>query len=169
MGTRIQKVSTIGGGNVNVFPVPIIAQRAPTSSDVDYPLGQIWIDSSVSPAVSYEFLDSASGTWSTGGNAPATTTEYGTVLLTDNSEPVATKAYADALAIAGAPAWSESVSGIGQLSTNAEALAGTNDDTAMTPLKVAAVLAAPPGIGSGTPAAGSFTTLDVRGLGSLGG
>lgn len=29
MGTRIQKVSTIGGGNVNVFPVPIIAQRAP--------------------------------------------------------------------------------------------------------------------------------------------
>lgn len=97
----------------------------------------------------------------------ATTLIEGVVLITDNSSPVATKAYADALAIAGAPAWSESVSGIGQLSTNAEAVAGTNDDTAMTPLKVAAVLAAPPAIGSGTPAAGSFTTLAASGLASL--
>lgn len=93
----------------------------------------------------------------------ATTAIEGVVLLTDNSSPVATKAYADALAIAGAPAWSESVSGIGQLSTTAEATAGTNDDTAMTPLKVAAVMAAPPAIGSGTPAAGSFTTLSATG------
>ena len=112
MGTRIQKVSTIGSGNVSVFPVPIVAQRSPATSDVDYPLGQIWIDASVSPAVSYEFLDSAAGTWSTGGNAPATTVAYGTVLLTDNSEPVATKAYADALAIAGSPVATTTVAGI---------------------------------------------------------
>ena len=47
--------------------------------------------------------------------------------MTDNNEPVATKLYADNLAIAGAPAWSETVSGIGQLATTAEAIAGTDD------------------------------------------
>lgn len=73
---------------------------------------------------------------------PATTTTFGTVKLTDNNEPVATKFYADNLAIAGAPAWSETVSGIGQLSTLAEAVAGTDDNTAITPLKLAGVLAA---------------------------
>lgn len=82
---------------------------------------------------------------------------------------LAAKTYMDGLAISGAPAWSESVSGIGQLSTSAEATTGTNDDTAMTPLKVAAVLAAPPAIGSGTPAAGSFTTIAASGLTSLSG
>jgi len=80
---------------------------------------------------------------------------------------LAAKTYIDNVAVAGAPAWSETVSGIGQLSTSAEATTGTNDDTAMTPLKVAAVLAAPPAIGSGTPAAGSFTTIAASGLASL--
>lgn len=99
----------------------------------------------------------------------ATTAIEGVVLLTDNNSPVATKFYADSLAIAGAPAWSETVSGIGQLSTSAEATTGTNDDTAMTPLKVAAVFADPPAIGSGTPAAGSFSTIAASGLASLSG
>ena len=97
----------------------------------------------------------------------ATTLIEGVVLLTDNSSPVATKLYADNLAIAGSPNWSETVSGIGQLSTNAEAVAVTNDTTAMTPLKVGAVFAAPPSLGSGTPAAGAFTTLAASGLSSL--
>lgn len=61
------------------------------------------------------------------------------------------------------PAWSETVSGIGKLSTNTQALTGTNDTTAMTPLKVAAVLATPPAIGSGTPAAGTFSSLSTSG------
>jgi hypothetical protein len=52
----------------------------------------------------------------------ATTLIEGVVLITDNSSPVATKLYADNLAIAGAPAWSETVSGIGQLATTAEAV-----------------------------------------------
>ena len=73
------------------------------------------------------------------------------------------KDYVDGVAIAGAPAWSESVSGIGQLATSAEAVALTDDTVAMTPLKVADVLAAPAAIGSGTPAAGSFTTLGATG------
>lgn len=99
----------------------------------------------------------------------ATTLIEGVVLLTDNSSPVATKAYADALAIAGAPAWSESVSGIGQLATTAEAQAATNDNVAMTPLKVAQLLATPPAIGGTTPGAGSFTTIAASGLSSLSG
>lgn len=79
---------------------------------------------------------------------------------------VATKSYADALAIAGAPAWSETVSGIGQLSTNAEATTGTDDNTAMTPLKVKAAIAAGFPVTGG---AGSFTTLAASGLSSLSG
>jgi hypothetical protein len=94
----------------------------------------------------------------------ATTLIEGVVLITDNSSPVATKLYVDNIAIAGAPAWSETVSGIGQLSTNAEAIGGTNDDTAMTPLKVAAALVASLPITGG---AGSFTTLAASGLTSL--
>jgi len=98
----------------------------------------------------------------------ASDTEYGIVVLTDDSEPVATKVYVDNIAIAGAPDWSESVKGIGELSTQAEAIAGTNDDTAMTPLKVAQVFAG----GTVSP---SFTnvlisgTLGVTGLTSLNG
>lgn len=97
----------------------------------------------------------------------ATTLIEGVVLITDNTSPVATKAYADALAIAGAPAWSETVSGIGQLSTTAEAQAGTDDNTAMTPAKVVDLLETPPAIGGTTPGAGSFTTLAASGLASL--
>lgn len=96
----------------------------------------------------------------------ATTITEGVVYITDNSTPVATKLYVDNIAIAGAPAWSESVSGIGQLSTNAEAVLGTNDDTAMTPLKVASALVAGLPITGG---AGSFTTLAASGLSSLSG
>jgi len=85
---------------------------------------------------------------------------------TDESRVPAVKVafdYINSVAIAGAPAWSETVSGIGQLSTTAEAQGATNDNTAMTPLKVAQQLAAPPAIGGTTPAAGSFTTLAATG------
>ena len=71
--------------------------------------------------------------------------------------------YINSVTTAGAPAWSESVSGIGQLSTSGEATTGTNDTTAMTPLKVAAVFAAPPAIGSGSQGTGEFSTLAATG------
>lgn len=102
----------------------------------------------------------------------ASATVEGVVYLTEGTSsiayPVATKFYADNLAIAGAPAWSETVSGIGQLSTTAEAIAGTDDNTAITPLKLSQVLAG----GSDSP---SFTnvlisgTLEVTGLSTLSG
>jgi len=101
----------------------------------------------------------------------ASSTVEGVVYLTEGTSsiayPVATKFYADNLAIAGAPAWSETVSGIGQLATTAEAVAGTNDNVAITPLKLAQVIAAG--------GSASFTnvlisgTLGVTGLTSLNG
>ena len=104
-----------------------------------------------------------------GGLVPsATTVVEGVVFITDNSTPVATQLYVDNIAIAGAPAWSETVSGIGQLSTTAEAQAGTDDNTAMTPAKVVDLLETPPAIGGTTPGAGAFTTLSTTGLASLG-
>ncbi|HET6457893.1 MAG TPA: hypothetical protein VFG24_03315, partial [Nitrosopumilaceae archaeon] len=117
--------------------------------------------------------------WATAGANPATTTTYGTVLLTDNNQPVATKFYADNLAIAGAPVSTTTTAGIGQLATDPEAIAGTASTPALalfvTPSNLAAVFAAPPATGGTTPGAGTFTTLaatstlTVTGLSSLNG
>jgi len=150
------------GGLIQVDQGSITGKGAPQPR-LKGQLGQKYFDITTSPPTEYVYNGVS---WAIGGANPATTTVYGTVLLTDNSQPVATKAYADALAIAGAPAWSEVLAGIGQLSTNAEAIAGTNDDTAMTPLKVAAALVAGLPITGG---AGSFTTLAASGLTTLSG
>jgi len=156
-----------------VNPPFINAMRPPTTQDKLYP-GTRWMDSSINPKVIYE--TTGDGVWLDGGNNMATTTEPGIVELdddlTDGAAPdtvptsEAVKDYVDGIAIAGAPAWQENLSGIGQLSTNAEAIAATNDDTAMTPLKVKSALAAGLPI---TGAAGSFTTLAASGLASLSG
>ncbi|MGJ0428478.1 hypothetical protein, partial [Methylobacter sp.] len=149
------------GGLISVPPKPISGHGVPPPSFKAI-LGQAYFDLDTTPPTEYVYNGQ---TWVTAGANPATTTTYGTVLLTDNSEPVATKVYADNLAIAGAPAWSETVSGIGQLATTAEAIAGVNDNVAITPLKLAQAIAA------GGPA--SFTnvtisgTLDVGGLTTL--
>jgi hypothetical protein len=67
------------------------------------------------------------------------------------------------IAIAGAPDASETVKGIIEIATTAEAVAVTDDARAVTPAKVADIFAAPPAMGSGTPAAGSFSTLAATG------
>lgn len=101
----------------------------------------------------------------------ASTTEFGVVQLTDNSEPVATKAYADALAIAGAPVATTTTAGIGELATDAEAIAGTPSTGLLalfvTPSNLAPVLASPTAIGSTLPAAGTFTALTTDGTGAV--
>jgi len=165
------------GVDAFVYPQFIgYAQRAPTSQDIYNP-GTRWQDNSVNPPLIYE--TSGAGNWDTGGVEPATTTTYGTVILTDNHEPVATKFYADALAIAGAPVATTTVAGIGQLATDAEAIAGTASTGLLalfvTPSNLAAVFAAPPATGGTTPGAGAFTTLSasstlsVTGLSTLSG
>ncbi len=94
----------------------------------------------------------------------ASATVEGVVFLTEGTSsiayPVATKFYADNLAIAGAPVATETVAGIGQLATDAEAIAGTPSTGLLallvTPSNLAPVLAA------GT-LPGSFTSLDASG------
>ncbi len=132
-------------------------------------LGQQYFDTTSIPWVEYIYNGSS---WATAGASPATTTTYGSVLLTDNSEPVATKVYADNLAIAGAPVATTLVEGISYLATDAMAVTPAtvvNPNTVLIPSNLTAVFAAPPAIGSGTPAAGSFTTLAASGLASLSG
>jgi hypothetical protein len=152
------------GGMVNVTSGPVTGNGAPPDSFKGQ-VGQQYYDNSTTPPTEYVFNGQ---TWTTAGANPATTTTYGTVLLTDNSQPVATKVYADALAIAGSPVSTTTTAGIGQLSTDAEAVAGTPSTGALalfvTPSNLAAVFAAPPATGGTTPAAGSFTTLSASGL-----
>lgn len=104
----------------------------------------------------------------------ASTTVEGVVYLTDGTSslanPVATKAYADALAIAGAPVATDTVPGIGELATDAQAVAGTPSTGLLalfvTPSNLTPVFAAPPAIGGTTPAAAAFTNLSATGVGT---
>lgn len=158
-------VSAIGG-LVSVPQGAIRGNGAPPDS-LKGELGQSFYDMSTSPPTEYVYNGQ---TWTTAGANPATTDTYGTVLLTDNSEPVATKAYADALAIAGAPVSTETVAGIGQLATDAEAVAGTPSTGLLalfvTPSNLTPVFAAPPAIGGTTPASAAFTSVQATGVGT---
>ena len=149
---------------VTVQEPALVAQRAPTTADTDYAKGRVWLDESASPAALYTHI--GGGVWDQGGNAVATTSTPGIVTINDDGTltgaddttvptSLATKTYADALAIAGAPDASTSVKGIAELCTTAEATAGTDTSRIMTSANVASVFAAPPALGSGTPAAGS--------------
>ena len=163
-----QKAYGPAPGNVFIPPNTVEFPRPPTSADDQYPVGQIWRDTFTPDWYIYDGSD-----WTNWTPGAATTTTFGSVELSDDIATdypstdvptvTATKDYVDSVAIAGAPAWSETVSGIGQLSTTAEAQAGTNDTTAMTPAKVVDLLETPPAIGGTTPGAGSFTTLGATG------
>lgn len=145
---------------VSVLPLPVRANRAPNSSDV-MPQGALFIDDSVKPPAVYVSL--GNGLFSSGGNALASTTVAGIVTLTDNTEPVATKAYADALTFAGAPDATTGTKGIVYLATNAEAVANNppNANTAVTTANLVAKLSAPGAIGNTTPNSGAFSTLSA--------
>lgn len=45
------------------FPPPVLAQRSPTTSDVNYPIGQEWVDESGPDAYILVEISSASATW----------------------------------------------------------------------------------------------------------
>jgi hypothetical protein len=62
MRTRIQNAYGVGGPTIPVFPLPIIAERAPVNgTDVNFPQGQTWWDNSVTPRVEYVY--NGDGTW----------------------------------------------------------------------------------------------------------
>ena len=146
---------------VDVQSPPIIAQRAPATSDTNYPKGASWIDDSVSPAILYWHIGGED--WNSNELTLSTDGTFAAALDTTASSSLAIKTYADNLAIAGAPDASTTVKGIAELNTTSEALAGTDTSRIMTSANVASVFAAPPALGSGTPGAGSFTTLSATG------
>lgn len=157
------------GVDAFVYPQFIgYALRAPTTQDI-YPPGTRWQDNSVNPAIIYE--TTGGGNWTTEGANHATTTTYGTVILTDNSEPVATKVYADNLAIAGSPVATTTTSGIGKLVSDANAVARIASTGVQAyfvqPSNLTAVMSAPGPIGDVTPSTGSFTDLSITGTFSL--
>lgn len=176
-----QKLNTVLGANspfVQVMPPPLVAQRVPTSTDTDYPIGFQWF---------YEpggdmYTNIGGGTWDIGGNALATTTEPGIVTLFDTDTFVGAddttvptsltvKTYVDNTAVAGAPVATETTAGIGELATDAEAVAGTPSTGTkalfVTPSNLSPVFAAPPAIGGTTPAAATVTNLTASGTISL--
>lgn len=141
-----------------VYPQFLTWNRAPTSNDVYNPGTRI-----LDTTTNLIWETRGAGVWLDGGVSHATTSIFGSVTLTDDSFPVATKAYADAIAVAGAPVAGTATQGIVTLATDVEAVAGTPSTLltalAVQPSNLAAVFAAPPAIGGTTPAAAAVTTL----------
>lgn len=156
-------------------PALIIADRAPTAADNTQNLGTRWLDKP-NQAI-YDHV--GAGNWDSGGNAPATTTVAGIVIINtdgtlagaDNTTvptALATKTYADNLAIAGAPDASTTVKGLVEVATDAEVVAGTGTGgtgaiLSVSPSSLAGLFAAAPTIGGTTPAGATFTTLAATG------
>lgn len=168
-GNTAQGTPFATGVDAFVYPQFIgYAQRAPTAQDIYNP-GTRWQDNSVNPAIIYE--TTGAGNWFSGEGNHATTTTYGTVILTDNSEPVATKVYADNLAIMGSPVATTTTSGIGKLVSDANAVARIASTGAQAyfvqPSNLTAVMSAPGPIGDTTPSTGAFTDLSATGTVSI--
>jgi hypothetical protein len=71
MGTKIQRAVGVGAPFIYVFPLPVIEQRSPGITDVNYPLGQVWINNSTLPAIDFVYL--GAGTWSSSSGASFST------------------------------------------------------------------------------------------------
>ena len=173
---RIEEAVGRSSPFIKVQPPAILAQRAPTTADTDYPFGQVWLDQDADPSALY--THTGNGVWEQGGNAIATNTVYGLVQIdTDGTlssaddlhvpTALAAKTYTDSVAVAGAPVSTETTAGIGELATDPQAVAGTASTALValfvTPSNLAPVFAAAPAIGGTTPAAGAFTTLGATG------
>jgi hypothetical protein len=162
---------------VQTTPVPIEGLRAPASSDKNYPVGQAWVDKSVSPRVLY--FHTGNGVWESGGNGLATTTTPGIVELATLAELQNGNAPGDqvptsndvATVIAGVvvgavPPATTAQQGIVELATNAEAVSpwtSTIPNTALVPSNIPSMFASPPSIGSTTPGTGAFTNVTASG------
>lgn len=60
--SKINMCIGLGQALIPTFPVPGIFQRAPTSSDREFPLGFVWINNATSPATIYFYQ--GAGSWS---------------------------------------------------------------------------------------------------------
>src|SRR5260221_8350642 len=131
------------GGLIKTAPPAISGSGAPATSFKGQ-LGQQYFDTSVSPPAEYIYNGS---TWQSGGNAYATTSAAGIVQLSSNvtTDQASTtlvpyaKAvfdYGQSLVLAGASIAQTGVTGITNLSTDAQAVAGTATVPGVTALAV---------------------------------
>lgn len=164
--TQIQQAVGRNSPYVEVFPKPILLNRAPNASDITPP-GQIVVDTSVSPSVIYVSI--GGGVYEVGGNVAATTTTPGIVELSTLAELQTGTAPAGAVptandvatviqgvVVGAVPPAQEGQAGIAELATQAETDAGLDDTKIVTPLKLATFIA-------GGGGAGSFTDLTATG------
>jgi hypothetical protein len=75
MGTKIQRAVGVGAPFINVFPIPIHEQRAPTTTDDQYPPGQEWFDDSQSPSILYQYV--GNGIWNASSSTSGVSTLTG--------------------------------------------------------------------------------------------
>src|SRR4030067_2862615 len=61
--SRISQAQGSTSAFVNVFPVPVVATRSPTSTDTRYPLGQMWVRTDTAQAWTLCQLSSGAATW----------------------------------------------------------------------------------------------------------
>ena len=70
--------------------VPTLQTRPPSTSDVNWPLGKVWIDTVGGNSYTLTSISSIGGTlaanWSAGGNAEASTSDFGIVQLATLTE-----------------------------------------------------------------------------------
>jgi hypothetical protein len=166
MGTKLLQALGRNAPYVSVLPAPIIAQRAPATTDTDYAKGQPWIDESVSPPVMY--AHNGGGVWTANNLTLSTDGTFAAALDTTASSSLAIKTYVDATAVAGAPNASTSVKGIVEEAESAEvnagtAVGGTGARLFVNPGSLSALFASPPAIGGTSEAAGTFSTLAATG------
>lgn len=60
---RINRAAGLENPLQSVFPVPIVAERAPTANDTRYPVGQVWVNKSSDQAWFLTSVSSGSATW----------------------------------------------------------------------------------------------------------
>jgi len=60
---KIQRTQGLSAAFVDIFPIPIRATSAPAATDVNYDLGQVWVDSSAGTAYILTALSSGTATW----------------------------------------------------------------------------------------------------------
>lgn len=166
---------------------PHIDVRSPTSQDVNYPIGQRWIDTVAGEEWVLVSQSSVGGvlssTWSQGGNAEATTTEFGIVQLATLSELQNGNAPAGAyvptsndvatviagIVVGAVPPATETQQGIAEIATQVETDAGVDDTRIVTPLKLANFVGSGgfPGVFTDLTATGAVTFTGATGALSM--
>src|SRR5690606_30718771 len=112
------------------------------------------------------YYSAGGGTWQQNTLTLSTDDTFAGASNDTASSSLAIKTYVDGVAVQGAPISDVSTNGIGQIATDAEAVAGTANNPGVTalfvtPSNLTPVFAAPPAIGGTTPAGAAFTTLSA--------